>query len=180
MKSKASKKFIPVIFSFLFFASSLFIFVSPQEDPVMYGHYINVGQGDATLLEFPCGAILIDTGAQDNDFVTELIDYLTDFFNRRSDLDETLESVFITHNHPDHVKGLKEVINSFTVKRLIYNGKANTNGIGDLCWALRHKDNYDIDIQSVTFEQVTANGNRNGFTNSLIDPIELQIKIITV
>ena len=31
---------------------------------VMRAHYINVGQADATLLEFPYGAILIDAGAQ--------------------------------------------------------------------------------------------------------------------
>ena len=29
------------------------------DDDVMYAHYINVGQGDCTLLEFSCGAILI-------------------------------------------------------------------------------------------------------------------------
>ena len=29
----------------------------------MSAHFINVGQADATLLEFQCGAILIDAGA---------------------------------------------------------------------------------------------------------------------
>ena len=28
----------------------------------MTAHFINVGQGDATLLEFPCGAVLLFTG----------------------------------------------------------------------------------------------------------------------
>jgi len=32
----------------------------------MYAHFINVGQADATLLEFPCGAVLVDAGSQDD------------------------------------------------------------------------------------------------------------------
>jgi hypothetical protein len=36
-----------------------------QKDSTMYAHYINVGQAAAVLLEFPCGAIMIDAGAQD-------------------------------------------------------------------------------------------------------------------
>lgn len=128
MRENISYKLAVIIFVFLFSTSFYFTFASPQDDPEMYAHFINVGQGDATLLEFPCGAILIDTGAQDNDCVDEMIEYLNDFFNRRTDLDRAFESVFITHNHPDHIKGLKEVINNFTVERLIYNGKANSYG----------------------------------------------------
>lgn len=33
--------------------------------PKMVAHFIDVGQADATLLEFPCGAVLIDAGAED-------------------------------------------------------------------------------------------------------------------
>ena len=106
MKGKISNKLVVIIFVFLFSTPFYFTFASPQDDPKMYAHFINVGQGDATLLEFPCGAILIDTGAQDNDCVDEMIEYLNDFFNRRTDLDRAFESVFITHNHPDHIKGL--------------------------------------------------------------------------
>ena len=31
----------------------------------MTAHFINIGQGQSVLLEFPCGAMLIDAGAQD-------------------------------------------------------------------------------------------------------------------
>ena len=31
--------------------------------PVMQAHFIEMGQANATLLEFPCGTVLIDAGA---------------------------------------------------------------------------------------------------------------------
>jgi hypothetical protein len=32
----------------------------------MTAHFINIGQGQRVLLELPCGAMLIDAGAQDH------------------------------------------------------------------------------------------------------------------
>ena len=172
MDKKLSKIPIILIFTLLLSAPWYLTCGSTPDNPVMYTHYIKVGQGDATLLEFPCGAILIDAGAQDNTHIEKLITYLTGFFSKRSDLNNTLETVFITHNHSDHTNALKEIITNFKVKRLIHDGKANISGTGDLCWALREKDQYDITVEAVTFEKVTASGNKNGFTSSVIDPIQ--------
>ena len=78
-------------------------------EPAMKVHFIDVGQGAATLLEFPCGAMLIDTGAQDQEHVDNLIDYLRDFFTRRKDLKSTLLQVTTTHPHIDHTMGLQRM-----------------------------------------------------------------------
>ena len=88
----------------------------------MTAHFINVGQGDATLLEFTCGAVLIDAGGQDGESDAHLIEYLQAFFDRRTDLNNTIDLVIITHPHIDHNRALDEVVNTFTVKRYIDNG----------------------------------------------------------
>ena len=77
--------------------------------PRMTPHFIAVGQAHATLLEFPCGAMLIDAGA-DEDHGSALATYLAKFFQRRSDLADTIDVVLITHNHIDHTSSLQGVV----------------------------------------------------------------------
>src|SRR3954470_14905335 len=89
-------------------------------------HVIDVGQGAATLFEFPCAAVLIDTGGESTsefDSTAKLKAYLEAFFARRADLNRTLAAVFITHPHIDHTRGLPLVLKDFTVSHLITNGQ---------------------------------------------------------
>ena len=140
-------------------------------DPEMIAHYINVGQADATLLEFPCGAILIDAGSQDERYSTELINYLEEFFKRRSDLQKTLDLVIVTHCHIDHNSSLKEVMTNFTIKGYIDNGLRISSGEENQIWAQDTVDLLDTEYACYSYETITANGNKNGITNALIDPI---------
>ena len=91
-------------------------------------HAINVGQGDAFLLEFACGAVLIDAGLQPGQiYRDQLVAYMDWFFARRPDLSNTLELVAISHDHADHRDGLSSLFGhdapiSITVKNAIDNG----------------------------------------------------------
>src|SRR5689334_6468890 len=61
----------------------------PAQSQMMYLHVINVGQGSAMLVEFPCGVMLVDTGGESNELFQStgaLMNYLDDFFTRRTDL----------------------------------------------------------------------------------------------
>lgn len=89
--------------------------------PKMIVHFVNVGQGECILLEFPCGAMLVDTGGESSEHVDRLIAYLDGFFARRMDLRHTLNAVLCTHPHIDHTRGLRRVIENrnFTVLRYI-------------------------------------------------------------
>lgn len=137
----------------------------------MYAHCINVGQGDATLIEFPCGAVLIDAGAQDDDAADHLVRYLKAFFQRRTDLIQTLEAVYITHPHKDHTFALKRVFQNFTVKRLVENGQDYGSGIASVRWARRHALTNHVAIRTVINSEVMKGGNREGLTDEVIDPL---------
>src|SRR5688572_31717953 len=100
----------------------------------MMAHFIDVGQAHSTLLEFSCGAILIDAGAQDDANEQTPIGYLETFLDRRTDLNRTLDSILITHNHIDHTRALRRVVETFTVERFIENGFTTGSGAGDPNW----------------------------------------------
>lgn len=88
-------------------------------------HMINVGQGAATLVEFPCGALLVDTGGEDNALFKSdkaLFGYLESFFDRRLDLNNTLDALVITHPHIDHTRSIASLLGSYNVKHIIDNG----------------------------------------------------------
>src|SRR6185436_12305505 len=91
-------------------------------------HYINVDQGAAALVEFPCAAIMIDTGGRGADAGAHLRDYLNAFFARRTDLNQRLAAVFITHTHVDHNSNLRAVAETFGVGAYIHNGVLHGSG----------------------------------------------------
>ena len=94
-------------------------------------HFIDVGQSLAVLLEFPCAAVLVDTGAESNpqfDGVARLRDYLDDFFDRRADLNRTFALVVVTHPHIDHTLGLPLVLERYRVLNIIDNGMTHGSG----------------------------------------------------
>ncbi len=143
---------------------------SPAAEPVMYAHYINVGQADATLLEFPCGAILIDAGAQDDSHAEALVAYLDEFFDKRTDLNRTLDSIIITHNHMDHTRALRTVVENFRVLRYIDNGQLEGRGTAHPRWIRQRSSSgvEDIAVRPVSDSEITTIA---GITDATIDPV---------
>ena len=80
-------------------------------------YVLDVGQGDAILLDYGTYELLIDGGA-DGSCVPVIEMYV----------DGYLEIVIATHPHSDHIGGLDEVIRAFDVLQVISNGtSADTN-----------------------------------------------------
>lgn len=82
--------------------------------------FIDVGQGDATLLLFAGGhAVLVDAGARHGNFDAGEMAVLPEL--RRLNI-RRLDAVIATHGDMDHVGGLGAVIKRFNVARFYDNG----------------------------------------------------------
>jgi competence protein ComEC len=141
-------------------------------------HFIDVGQGAATLVEFPCAAILIDTGGENNgsfDSNTELVAYLDDFFNRRTDLNRTLHSLILSHPHIDHTRGVQEVLNRYKILNAVTNGLEEGSGKNGQV-ALHRKasasEGGEGELIGFVAAQVKDIPKNQGLTNNVIDPVQ--------
>ena len=81
-------------------------------------HFIDVGQGDATLIQNNEGNVLIDGG--DRRTADSLVRYLKDNGVGK------ISYVIATHPHADHIAGLVNVLNTFEVDTIIMPRVAHT------------------------------------------------------
>ena len=80
-------------------------------------HFIDVGQGDSILIDFGQNEMLIDGG--------EKSPGVTNYIN--SYIEGPLEVIVATHPHADHIGGLIEVLDDFSVKEIWLNGDSSTS-----------------------------------------------------
>jgi beta-lactamase superfamily II metal-dependent hydrolase len=142
----------------------------------MVAHFIDVGQGDATLLEFSCGAVLIDTGGERTDDVTgrdRLAQYLRDFFLRRADLANTLKLVVVSHPHLDHTDGVSELLDAqpaLIIENILDNGATDKgSGVKGQRTLQRHAATTSSGYVGLSESDITTT---SGVTSSVIDPID--------
>lgn len=84
--------------------------VSPEG--LLRVHFIDVGQGDAILIDLEDVEALIDGGDRSPGVVSYLEDHI----------DGALEVMVATHPHADHIGGLIDVLAAFEVQQIWHNG----------------------------------------------------------
>jgi competence protein ComEC len=87
---------------------------APYDSENLEVHFLNVGQGDAVLIEQQNEQLLID-GGPDNTILGELgrVMPMTD---------KKIEKIILTHPHADHLRGLNAVLDVYEVGLLYFNG----------------------------------------------------------
>jgi competence protein ComEC len=163
---------VPIITLLLSIGSSAIVCAQ-----TMRAHFLDVGQGSAAVLEFPCAAILVDTGGELNgefDSTDELIDRLDEFFARRTDLNRTFHSFVLTHQHIDHTRGVKEVLQKYKVLNAVTNGvednssgKAGQKALHNAVALSEHSGGTPIGFEPVRVKNLPT----TGLTNAVIDPV---------
>lgn len=87
--------------------------INARADKEMRIHFIDVGQGDATIIELPDGKIMvIDGGNGSDDSVKALLRYITALKI------EKVHYLLVTHADLDHCGGLDELIEYTAVERV--------------------------------------------------------------
>lgn len=148
-------------------------FEAPATDgtaPKMRVHVIDIGQGAATLVEFSCAAILIDTGGEEHrryDSTQQLMTYLRAFFASRPDLDDTLALLVLTHPHIDHTRGAPIVFGEFAVQNLVTDGLVTSSGGKQQRTVINAAKAKGIGIAAVRAADVPP----GGLTSPVIDPV---------
>ncbi|MCI5051273.1 MAG: MBL fold metallo-hydrolase [Candidatus Pacebacteria bacterium] len=93
---------------------SLFLSVHFRNDKLKI-IFLDVGQGDATLIQTPLGKnILIDTGPKNN-IGTHLSEYV-------SDSRKVIDFLILTHPDFDHIGGTLSVLKEFEVQEFMHSG----------------------------------------------------------
>jgi competence protein ComEC len=137
-------------------------------------HFIDVGQGDATLLEFPCGVVVIDTGGELNaafDGEIAYRQYLERFFATRPDLNRRIDLLAITHPHIDHTRSVDWTLENFEVGNVLDNGQVVDEDPGSppqqrlMAWA---DERASTGHHSVGAVDIPA---ESGWTDEVIDPV---------
>ena len=90
-------------------ATILWIRVADSPDGLLQVHYLDVGQGDSTLIVTPSGRQVLVDGGPDGD-VTSL-----ELAEAMPGGDRSLDMVVMTHPDTDHSRGLLEVLDRYTV-----------------------------------------------------------------
>jgi competence protein ComEC len=105
------KNIINIVFFSLALYSFLFGGFGNNDDPEII--FFDVGQGDAILIQEGDFQVLVD-GGPDDSIIFKLA-------KRMPSYDKNIEIVILTHPHEDHIRGLMNVLDEFSVERVFVN-----------------------------------------------------------
>ncbi len=108
--------------------------------------FLDVGQGDATLIFTSSGQTVLVDGGPDNILLKRLGEWLP-FFHRR------LDYVIISHFHDDHITGLISVVKRYDVGEVIYAHKIESAASRELDLWLQRRS---VPVRRISNETVLS------------------------
>lgn len=123
MSSKTKILFLAIVFCIF----GLWLYVNITSSPQFKAVFLNIGQGDSTLIFLPQGGkMLVDCGP-DRTILRKLNQYLP-FYDRQIDY------LLVTHPDLDHYGGCIDVLRRYDVKNIFINGAKKEKDPNFLSW----------------------------------------------
>lgn len=110
---------------------------APEDAPAFAVHFLDVGQGDAALIETQGGVQVLIDGGRDSSVLTQLQEQMG-FFDRDIDM------VVGTHPDLDHIGGLIDVFDQYTVHTILTTENKGESDTAQLYEALKKQEGAEI------------------------------------
>ena len=122
LKQSSKARYGLVLVALAFMVNHSFWYYQNGGNPLLRITSLDVGQGEATLVQFPRGkTMLIDGGGfYDNSFDLGEKVVAPALWKKKI---KHIDVVVLSHPHPDHVNGLVSIVKNFTVREVWTNGE---------------------------------------------------------
>lgn len=133
---KGKKYFIRIIAGIItLLILNIFIYLEDKDGSnILKVYFLDVGQGDAILIETPNGTqTLIDSGPN-NKIISELSEIIP-FFDR------TVDIIIPTHSDLDHIGGFPEILRRFNIKNYFDSGYVDNDELNNEIRLLIQQEN---------------------------------------
>jgi beta-lactamase superfamily II metal-dependent hydrolase len=118
------KVFLPIALFLAWVAFSGTILFTSAKQSGLELDFLDVGQGDASLIKTPYGQKILIDGGPDDSVLEELVKHLPL-------MDRRLDVVILTHQHEDHLAGLLSVLEKYQVDTVIYSSASGTKAMSE-------------------------------------------------
>lgn len=118
------KIYLPVIM-IIITMTTLYVTYQAHSPSTLIVSFLDVGQGDAIFIQSPSGVQMLVDGGPDNSVLEEIHSVMPLF-------DRSIDIIVATHPDSDHISGIIEVIDRFSVGVFLESGAQNENGVQDI------------------------------------------------
>jgi len=118
------KIYLPIII-IIITMTTLYVAYQARSPSTLIVSFLDVGQGDAIFIQSPSGVQMLVDGGPDNSVLEEIHSVMPLF-------DRSIDIIVATHPDSDHISGIIEVIDRFSVGVFLESGAQNENGVQDI------------------------------------------------
>ncbi len=136
------KKNIKIIFFVVLLSILFLLWQQTEKNKFFEVSFLDVGQGDASLLEFPNGKNVLIDGGPDNLILNRLGEELPPYQRK-------INFIIISHFHDDHIVGLISVLERYRVEKIIFAAGLEKFLLGDYLIAeAKRRDTELVEIKN--------------------------------